>query len=419
MRHLLRPAIGLAPRAPADAARPGRWAPGLLVSCLLVFGFLAAAPAGEPFEPAAKPGGAKPGSNASAPRRYIPGEELFAKPTLVDIKLTISPGAQASLRKEPRTWVEATATVDGREMQRVAVHLKSSTSFLPLDKKPSFTLSFSRHVSHRRLYGLRKIHLNNSVQNPSYLNEDLAGELFRRAGVPCARTAWAKVRLNDRDLGLYVLKEGFSPEFLGLHFARTDGNFYDGGLHHEIDEPLVLDSGRGPQDRSDLKALYAAAVNPDLTARWQQLQARLDVDRFVSMMAMESLTCHSDGYSLMQNNYRIYFDPASARAVFVAHGLDRMFERPDFPVEPPMVGRVAQAVLAVPEGRNLYRRRLAELAQKVFDPAWMTNRMDSAIRFLKSAEPLVEPEGNAVRQRVLERAAFVRKSLPALTGKSP
>jgi spore coat protein H len=379
--------------------------------CFLALLFTVTASPDEPSDPAGKQDAAGPGSRSDVARERVPGEELFARPTLVDIRLKVSLDAQASLRAEPRAWVEADVSVDGREMPRVGIHLKSMTSFLPLDRKPSFTLSFNRHIAHQRLFGLRKIHLNNSVQNPSYLNEDLAGELFRRAGVPCARAAWAKVRLNERDLGLYVLKEAFSREFLGLHFPRTDGNFYDGGLHHEIDEPLVLDSGDGPQDRSDLQALYAAAVNPDLSARWQQLQARLDMGRFVSMMAMEALTCHLDGYSLMQNNYRIYFNPTTGRAVFVAHGLDRMFERMDFPVEPAMVGRVARAVLEVPEGRRLYRQRLADLAEKVFDPAWMTNRMDSAIQLLKTTEPLVEPEGNAVRQRVLERVAFVRKSL--------
>lgn len=338
-----------------------------------------------------------------------PGQEIFDKPTVLNIHLTLSDAAQASLRQAPREWAEATVVAEGEQFAQVAVHLKSVTSFLPLDKKPSFTLSFNKHASGRRLYGLRKIHLNNSVQDPSYLCEDLAGELFHRAGVPRARTAWAKVWLNDRALGLYVLKEGFTSEFLGLHFADTKGNFYDGGLHRDVWEPLELDSGKGPQDHSDLKAIYAATQIPDLGARWHELQKVVDMDRFVSMLAMECLTCHIDGYSLMQNNYRIYFDPTSGQAVFIVHGLDRMFEQPEYPLEPPMRGAVAMAALATLEGRKRFRRRLVELAEKVFQPEWMVARMEATSKVLATAEPLAGAPGDALRQRVLARVAFVRK----------
>lgn len=338
-------------------------------------------------------------------------DALFAGPTLIDVRLTLSAAAQASLLKEPRTWVEAAARIDGTEMPRVTVHLKGATSFMPLDKKPSWTLSFNRNMPDRRVFGLKRIHLNNSVQDSSYLCEDLAGELFRRARVPCARAAWAMVRLNERRLGLYVLKEALNKDFLSRHFADTDGNFYDGGLHHEIDEKLLLDSGDGPQDHSDLRALYAASVNPDLPARWHQLTALLDIDRFVSMMAMEALTAHIDGYSLMQNNYRIYFEPPHGRAVFIVHGLDRMFEQPELPMEPPMRAVLSRGILAVPEGRARYRQRLSELAEKVFVAEWINDRINAAIRLLEPSEPLVKPQAELLRKRIMTRMVLTERML--------
>lgn len=357
------------------------------------------------------------GRMTEARKTEVPGEEIFARPTLLDIQLLVSARDEASLRKEPRDWVETTAIIDGRAIQQVAVHLKGTTSFMPLGKKPSFTLSFNKNAAGRRLFGLRKIHLNNSVQSPSYLMEDLCTELFHKAGVPCPRAAWATVRLNDTKLGLYVLKEGFTSEFLAMNFPKPGGNFYDGGLHQDVWHALKRDSGDGPGDHSDLKALYAATQTPDPAAKWGQLQKLLDVGRFVSMMAMENLTCHIDGYSLMQNNFRIYFEPPAGRAVFIAHGLDRMFEKPEDPLEPRWRGVVSTAILSVSEGRKLYRARLAELAEKVFQPEWMAERMDTAIRLLKPAEPLVEPEGAAARARVMARVAFVRKQLPEVLGK--
>lgn len=340
---------------------------------------------------------------------------LFAKPTLVSIRLTLLAEDQASLREKPRDWVIGSATVNDQELPQVAVRIKGVTSFLPLDKKPSLTLDFSKRVKGRRLLGLRKIHLNNSVQDSSFLGDDLSSELFRRAGVPAARTAWARVLLNDRDLGLYVLKEGCTPEYLSLFFARADGNVYDSGTHHEVSDPLELMAGHGPEDHSDLKALFAVTQIADLTTRWQALQKTLDVDRFIAMMAMESLTCHIDGYSQMQNNYRIYFEPASGKAVFMAHGLDQMFGRPDAPLDPPLRGALSLAIMGTPEGRQAYHQRLADLAKDIFRPEWMAERIDAAIRVFEPVDAVAARDAGLFRKRVLARVAFVRHSMVATT----
>jgi hypothetical protein len=219
------------------------------------------------------------------------------------------------------------------------------------------------------------------------------------------------VRLDDRPLGTYVVKEGIDGDFLARHFARTDGNFYDGGLHHDVFSPLVLDSGSGPRDRSDLKALLDASQTVDPAARWAALGRVLDVPRFVSMSAMEALTCHVDGYGMMQNNFRIFFEPPGGRAVFIAHGLDRMFKEPQDPLEPKFRGIVTKAVLGAPEGRAAYRARLAELAEKEFVAERLTARLDEIIALLAPVDDEAIPRAKLLRERLVARAAFVRRKL--------
>lgn len=340
----------------------------------------------------------------------LPGAAIFVHPTLLHLFITISETDAASLRQEPRQPVPATIRAGSNEFTRVALHLKGGQgSVRPLDEKPAFTLNFAKLQSSQRFFGLRKIHLNNSVQDPTYLCEDLAGELFRRADVPAPRTAWATVEFNGRKLGLFVLKEGFTKDFLRQHFADANGNLYDGGTHHEITEPLELDSGDGPRHHEDLQALARATEVPP-NARWTALKQVLDVDRFTSFLAMEVLTGHIDGYSAMQNNYRIYFDPASRRAVFLPHGMDRMFYEPQATLEPFTKALLASACVGTPEGKALYQRRVAELAAQVFQPAWMTHRINDRIRLLETAEPLVAREAQLLKQRIIARATFLRQT---------
>ena len=72
-----------------------------------------------------------------------------------------------------------------------------------------------------------------------------------------------RVELNDRKLGLYVLKEGFDSQFLGRYFKDTKGNLYDGGFLTDVNTPLRRSSGEGEKvDHADLKADVLEALLP-------------------------------------------------------------------------------------------------------------------------------------------------------------
>src|SRR5438128_2103065 len=111
-----------------------------------------------------------------------PGGELFTNGAVHRLSIEINPKDAESLRHQVREFVRATVTERGAVFRDVAVRLKGSVgSFRPLDEKPSFTLDFDRFKAGQKFHDLRRIHLNNSVEDPSYCNELLGSELFRQA----------------------------------------------------------------------------------------------------------------------------------------------------------------------------------------------------------------------------------------------
>ena len=352
-------------------------------------------------------------SFAAAP----PGADLFANGAVLRLQITIPPEGLASLRTNSRKHVTAVLREGTNTYLRVGIHLKGSTgSFRPLDAKPALTVSFDQFAPATPFHGLRKIHLNNSVEDPSYMNELLGGEIFRAAGVPAARVAHALVELNGRRLGLYVLKEGFTEEFLGLHFRQTTGNLYDTGAGHDVDEALEKDLGANPNDRSDLDALVAAAREPDLPTRSTRLQRTLDTDRFLTFMALEIVLGHRDGYSLARNNFRLYHDPESDRLIFLPHGMDQLFGNPRAPLTPKMNGLVARAVMETPEGRRAYRARVGLLMTNVIHLATLHQRIDATLVGLRLAlekkeAKALEQAAATLHQRIDERLHAVEQQL--------
>src|SRR6185295_2089788 len=144
------------------------------------------------------------------PKKQKPdvSEEFFSSGRIPHVKITLDQTNLAALKKDNRKYVKCTVR-DGETVHSdVGIHLKGAAgSFRGLEDKPALTLNFTKFKSGQRFYGLDKVHLNNSVQDPSYMTELLCGELFRAADVPAARTTHARVEFNGRDLGLFVLKE--------------------------------------------------------------------------------------------------------------------------------------------------------------------------------------------------------------------
>ena len=166
----------------------------------------------------------------------------------------------------------------------------------------------------QRYSGVSKLMLNNAKEDDTYLGEFISTQLCREAGLPAARVTHARVILNGRDLGFYVVVEAMNKDFLRQHFKDPSGQLYEAFMR-DIHQTLELDSGEDI-GQMDLRALLAAANEPSARKRLEALRRHLDVDRFVTFIAMEMLLAHWDGYAgFNRNNYRIYHDPLSDRLV--------------------------------------------------------------------------------------------------------
>jgi spore coat protein H len=344
--------------------------------------------------------------------------KFFAGPILT-IHLELASEKLNELRRDPRRYVEASLRVGARTYPGVAVKLKGATgSFRPIDEKPCFTVHLGKSRGGERFHGLNKFHLNNGSEDPSMLRQLLCGEIARAGSVPAVRCTHAFVQLNQRDLGLYVLTESYTEDFLAQFFTDTSGDLYEGGFCTDIDKGLTKQVG-DPQDRRAIEQLLAACRVEAPAARWQQLGAILDVDRFASFLAMESLLGVGDGYDFFRNNYRIYLDPQTKRLAFILHGMDQPLSEAGFPVQKRPESMVGRAFVSSPEGRRLYRERAGALYAKAFAARDWPARVTEAYQKVQAAmvarsgkeDPKLVAPVEALRNIVRERVAAIPTQL--------
>ena len=388
----------------------------ILTSLLLAWSAALALAAAAPA-PAAGP--AKEQKHAQAATAFFAGE-------IPRLKIELSPEQRERLAKDERHYVEATMTESTSAgpvlYQKVSVKLKGSAgSFQHMDGKPGLTINLEKIKGGERFHGMKKFHLNNCAQDGTYLNELITGEMARKAGVPASRCSHAFVEFNGRDLGLYVVKEAFTTDFLAAFYKDTDGDIYDGGFCAEINENMEKDKGDA-KDKTALKELIAACQEGDNAKRWERLGKILDIDKFISFCAMEDILCHWDGYNFNRNNYRLYRDAGTGKFSFFLHGMDQMFGDENFPVMRDFGTLVGGAVMRCPQGPPLYKARVESIYENVLLKEDWAGRISAEGRRVRDAIAAKdgrwakEYEGqiNEVRGRVARRIAAVGRQLGAI-----
>jgi hypothetical protein len=261
------------------------------------------------------------------------------------LDLTLTPEAEASLRS-PGTqfdYAEATFTLSGPGLESEAplvVGLRkkgkvgSNRSF---DAKMAMKIDFDRVVVDQRFRGLHKLNLNNMVQDPSTVHEVMAYSLYARAGLPAPRTGLATVFVNGVEFGTYLMLESFDDEvFLDAAFPGGTGALVEGGLlttaccdfmdllSHEVGG---MEIDRGDPDivgraLLDLAGLMESA--PSNTVYERSLDV-IDWEQALSMMAMEQVIGHWDGYQISPNNYYLQRGVDDPRWRLISGGVDQTF----------------------------------------------------------------------------------------------
>jgi hypothetical protein len=267
--------------------------------------------------------------------------------TVAAIDLTLSPEALADLEAEPAEYVKgsfAMATTsggpEGEETSltpaplAVEVRLKGSGSFRPITGKAAFKLKFKKAEA---FLGLRKMTLNNMVQDDSMVHEALTYLAFGATAAPASRSGYVYLRLNGDDVGLYADVENLDKVALEKRFGvfedppqhLYEGESGDDVLEGEADG-FEVDEG-DEEERADLEALIEAVQGSPEESFSQRVAAAADLGEMTRMWATERYVAHWDGYAghaepnERPNNYYLFSD-ASGRFQMLPWGTDQTWD---------------------------------------------------------------------------------------------
>jgi hypothetical protein len=301
----------------------------------------------------------------------IPGLQLFDNTKVHEIKITslfealpdtlthnyiFSFGfGQIQTRKVPYTF--AKVTIDGTELDTIAIRQKGFNSWWSSQKKP-MKIDINRYVD-QKYDGLTKFNLHNGAGDPSFLRENISYNLLRSLDVKVPRTAFATVSIDNDNLGIYRIVEQIDNKFLDVNFGNHDGNLYvqsSGAFdlkwvsnnQEDYYDALELENHQKPNDWSSLVHFLDVLNNtPDANFK-SEIEKVFDVDGYLVSLAFDVTINNLDWYGSAARNFYLAAVDGKFRWLPWDYNLTWRENAPDVNINPKESLLLINRILSVP-----------------------------------------------------------------------
>lgn len=247
-------------------------------------------------------------------KTYVEGNDpqafLFNPLQVNRVDITMTPAAEAALRNEPRVYQPATIKLTTERgvtsIYNVGLHIKGGWgSYRSLDDKTGFKVKVDFSVKGQTIFGMKKLTLNNMVQDTSMLHEATAYRLFRAMGVPAPRIGYANVFFNGVSYGLHSNIETYDKPMLARWFPGGTAHLFEGAYGVEVGPEMQVDEGSSTdlRDITELRDLNALSGQ-----EWfDKIRTKVDLNEMIMNWAVEHYIGHWDGYTRgWPNNYYMH-----------------------------------------------------------------------------------------------------------------
>lgn len=310
-------------------------------------------------------------------------------------------------------YVHADMQFEDQHLPDVAARYKGNGTYLEsrMSGKRSIKVDLNKYNKGQKFAGLSTLNLHNNITDASWMNEPLSFRLYRDAGVPAPRTAYARVhvtappdRKNDY-IGLYSIVENVDSAFTKHHFHEKDG-----AIFKPVTPDLFSDLGN---DWAKYKQTYDPKDDPtpEETARVIEtcrfvtsstdaefaahIADYIDLPEFASYMAVTVYLSDLDGILGPGQNFYLYLHPTTKKFIFIPWDQDHSFgqmrgsqeDREQLSIQQPWQGenRFLERIYKVEAFKKMYLAKLAEFNTTLFRPERLQAQVDQLAPILRPA----------------------------------
>lgn len=246
-------------------------------------------------------------------------------------KIPDPPGGPPGRDLYEPVWTYCDIAFNNQQWSKVGIRFKGNSSLRSTYQrglqKLSFKLDFDQfedefpEIKNQRFYGFKQLNLKNNYDDPSFMREKVAADLFADFGLVTPQTSFCQVFIDYGEgpqyLGLYTLVEEVDDTVIKTQYKSQDGNLYkpDGfaatfakGSFNS--RAMNKKNNKKSKDFSDVQLLYEvlnSSLRIENNELWKsQLTKIFDVTIFLKWLAANSVIQNWDSYGNTFHNYYLY-----------------------------------------------------------------------------------------------------------------
>jgi spore coat protein CotH len=328
-------------------------------------------------------------------------DPIFNQSILHETRLVMDPADWRALRENFSTnqYYAANISLDNEVVQQVGIRSRGKGS--RSGTKPGLKVDFNRYVRGQEFHNYKSIVLDNMTQDNTFLKEPLSYAAFEAMGISAPQISYTRLTVNDEYWGLYTLVEDISKPFLEQRFGQDEGNLfsyeytYDYRFTYKGDSPgQYVPVPFEPETNEDslnpaglIEFIRMASDLPDQGFA-AALGAFLDVDRFLTHVAVENALAENDGIAGADgmNNFYLYQYEGTNRFVFIPWDKDTTFFAPSWPAMQRLETNVlTRRLVADPDKLAVYREALRRAATTAVNGRFLGPKLEAFYTLIRNA----------------------------------
>ena len=219
---------------------------------------------------------------------------------------------QAIIKKaSDKTYHECAVTINGERFDNVAIRTKGASSLddvaLMKSDRYSFTLKLNKYKKGQNYHGLSKLLLNNNIWDASQMKDAIVYDMCRFIGLPAPLTNYAKISVNGKPFGCYLMVEPVDKHFARRNWPDEVSNIYK--PYHNLaytgenmkDYADIADFAKVKGGEASMLRIVAALKSVD---EGKDIDKHVDIESVMKYMALQTIVVNYDCMTgLNEQNY--------------------------------------------------------------------------------------------------------------------
>ena len=230
-------------------------------------------------------------------------EALFTLGEICTVELEMPETTWQKIIKKAsdKDYYECALTINGERFDNVAIRTKGASSLddvkLMKSDRYSFTLKLNKYEKGQDYHGLTKLLLNNNIWDATQMKDAIVYDMCRFIGLPAPLTNYAKITVNGKPFGCYLMVEPVDKHFARRNWPDEVSNIYkpyhnlaytgeDMENYAEIANYAKVKGGEASMQRV-VEALKSVEEGKDI-------EEHVDIESVMKYMALQTIVVNYD-----------------------------------------------------------------------------------------------------------------------------